>query len=561
MESLVKSMDNDNVLWSGDMGYGSYRNPILFADYSDPDVIRVGDTYYMTASSFSYVPGLPILISKDLVNWELVNYAIGNLPYDMYDTPQHSKGVWAPAIRYHKGRFYIYFGMPDNGIFVVHTEDPLGQWSQPILVLEGKGYIDPCPFWDDDGRAYVVHGYARSRIGFKSFLGIFEMSPDGFIAVSRDKLIFNGLDSQPTIEGPKIEKRNGYYYIFAPAGGVTQGWQTVLRSRDIYGPYEERIVMKQGDSETNGPHQGALVDTLTGEEWFVHFQDRGLYGRIVHLQPVTWEDDWPIIGLKQKDEDTYGQPVNHYKKPDIGDTEQADPIYLYASDDFNHSQEAVEARKLKLQWQWMGNVYNEYYDLLKKGVRLYALNQTGQETPSLWSSPNVLTQKIIYPSFEARVQVDVKGLETNQSGGLVLTGGQYAYIALNKTKAGFEILYVESRGSGHHREELILVRQALDGLEKQGSIDLQLSFDQENLSGVFAYKVPDMDSFKRFGPAYKPSDDTWVGSKIGLFALDMEAPVSDKDSDEDRPVKGYLDILDFHVIGKGQKGRKGNEHL
>ncbi len=558
---MVKSMNNEHLLWSGDMGDGSYTNPILFADYSDPDVIRVGDTYYMTASSFSYVPGLPILISKDLVNWELVNYAVGNLPYDMYDIPQHSKGVWAPAIRYHRGRFYIYFGMPDNGIFVVHTEDPLGQWSKPILVLEGKGYIDPCPFWDDDGRAYVVHGYARSRIGFKSFLGIFEMSPDGFTAISRDKLIYNGLDSQPTIEGPKVEKRNGYYYIFAPAGGVTQGWQTVLRSREIYGPYEERIAMKQGDSETNGPHQGALIDTLSGEEWFVHFQDKGLYGRIVHLQPVTWEEDWPIIGLKQKDEDTYGQPVSHYKKPDIGHTEQAEPIYLYASDDFDHSQEAIEARKLKLQWQWMGNVYSEFYDLLQKGIRLYALNRTGEHNPCLWTSPNVLTQKIICPSFEVRVQVDVKGLKDYQRGGLVLTGGQYAYIGFQRSKQVNEIIYVESRGTGNHREEMIIARQELKGIHENSLIDLQLVFDEVSLSGIFAYREPGMVSFKSLGPAYKPSDDTWVGSKIGVFGLDMVASGSESDCDEDRPARGYIDILDFNVIGKGRKGRNDHEHL
>lgn len=125
-------------LWCADCGDGTYRNPVLMCDYSDPDVIRVGDTYYLTASTFNYVPGLPILTSKDLVNWTLVNYALPNIPDPRYDVPRHAQGVWAPAIRHHDGRFYIYYGMPDEGIFMVSAEDPLGQWEPPVCVLPGK---------------------------------------------------------------------------------------------------------------------------------------------------------------------------------------------------------------------------------------------------------------------------------------------------------------------------------------------------------------------------------------------------------------------------------------
>ena len=233
-------------LYFPDMGGGMYQNPVLFCDYSDPDVIRVGDTYYMTASSFNYVPGLPILVSKDLVNWELVNYALDNIPAPNYEKPRHADGVWAPAIRWHEGHFYIFYGMPDEGIYMVRTADALGKWEAPVLVLPGKGLIDPCPFWDDDGQAYVIHGYAKSRIGFKSWLGIFPISADGTRAIGDDHLLFDGSAEHPTIEGPKVHKRDGWYYIFAPAGGVATGWQTVLRSRSIHGPYEDRVVLRQG---------------------------------------------------------------------------------------------------------------------------------------------------------------------------------------------------------------------------------------------------------------------------------------------------------------------------
>ena len=137
--------------WISDLGNGMYKNPILFSDYSDPDVIRVGDDFFMVASSFTYFPGLPVLHSKDLVNWQIISYAVNKLPFECYDVPQHGKGVWAPAIRYHNGMFYVYFATPDEGIFMSKTDNPFGEWGTVIQVKEAKGWIDPCPFWDDDG--------------------------------------------------------------------------------------------------------------------------------------------------------------------------------------------------------------------------------------------------------------------------------------------------------------------------------------------------------------------------------------------------------------------------
>ncbi len=289
----------------------------------------------------------------------------------MYTKPAHAKGVWAPAIRYYNDYFWIFYGMPDEGIFMTKTKDPLGEWSQPYLLLEGKGYIDPCPFWDGD-RAYIIHGYAKSRIGFKSYLGIFEMSLDATRVLSEDVFLYDGTKTQETIEGPKVYKRGEYYYIFAPAGGVTYGWQTVLRSKEIMGPYEEKIVLQQGSTPVNGPHQGGWVEAEEGSHWFVHFQDRGIYGRVVHLQPMQWEDDWPIIG-------NAGQPVLSYPIP----VEKTDGINdLATSDDFSKEE-------LGLQWQWFGNHTNDFFQLeaSRKTLRLNCLNG-----PNLWETPNILTQ-------------------------------------------------------------------------------------------------------------------------------------------------------------------------
>ena len=298
------------TMWNADLGNGMYKNPILYADYSDPDACRAGEDYFMIASSFCNAPGLPVLHSKDLVNWKVVNYILPKVPEERYDKPVHGCGVWAPAIRYHDGTFFACFPMPDEGIYMSTTKDPFGTWSEPVNIRPGAGWIDPCPFWDEDGRAYLVAGVAKSRIGYKSVLHMIEMQPDGMGLIGEAKVVFDGnLNEQETIEGPKLYKRNGWYYIFAPAGGVKTGWQTVLRSRNIFGPYEYRVVMRQGDTPINGPHQGAWVDTVTGEDWFLHFQDVYAAGRIIHLQPMSWKEDWPIIGIA-KDGNDYGEPAN-----------------------------------------------------------------------------------------------------------------------------------------------------------------------------------------------------------------------------------------------------------
>ncbi len=315
--------------WVADQGDGTYRNPILYADYSDPDVIRVGTDFYLTASSFNAVPGLPILHSKDLVNWELIGHVYGaQPPLDVYNKPQHGSGSWAPALRYHNGEFYIFYPDPGYGIYMTKASKPAGPWSAPLLIKQVKGWIDPCPFWDDDGHAYLINAMSASRSALKSTLIISRMSPDGTRLLDAGTLVYDGHGADPTVEGPKFYKRNGYYYIFAPAGGVPRGWQLALRSRKIYGPYERKVVLAQGSTAINGPHQGAWVDTPGGESWFVHFQDQGPYGRVVHLQPLQWVDDWPVIG-------NHGEPVSTFRKPAVG---KVYPIMTPAtSDEFNDS--------------------------------------------------------------------------------------------------------------------------------------------------------------------------------------------------------------------------------
>ena len=219
-------------VWSPDNGDGTYTNPVINADYSDPDVCvgASGEDYYMTASSFNCVPGLPILHSKDLVNWEIIGHALTSL-YEgdaelekHFRIPQHGNGVWAPSIRYHDGWYYIYWGDPDFGVYMVKTQDPAGKWEKPVCVIKGQGYIDTTPLWDDDGRCYMVNGWANSRSKFASVLTVREMSADGTRPIGQPVIVFDGNGTENrTCEGPKFYKRDGWYWIMCPAGGVPTG--------------------------------------------------------------------------------------------------------------------------------------------------------------------------------------------------------------------------------------------------------------------------------------------------------------------------------------------------
>ena len=362
------------------LGAQHYRNPILHMDYSDPDVCRVGEDYYMTASSFNCFPGLPVLHSRDLVNWEPVGAALTSYDPLFRETVQHGNGVWAPAIRYHDGWFYIFCGDPDRGIFMVRSQDPAGPWEKPVWLVREKGFIDPCPFWDEDGKAYLSHGCAGSRAGLKSVLFVAPMSPDGTRLTGPSRIVFDGHLTQPTIEGTKFYKRGGRYYIFAPAGGVATGWQTVLRSESPWGPYEERIVMAWARGTVNGLHQGAWVESPDGADWFVHFQDKGAYGRIVHLQPMTWRPDgWPVIG-EDPDGDGVGQPVEEGVGPAFRDG----PAGSGAP--------AVGPYGIGLEWQYPAIPSPYWHSALSGGgVRLYSVEQEGRT--GLWNCRNLLLQK------------------------------------------------------------------------------------------------------------------------------------------------------------------------
>ena len=465
----------------GDQGNGTYVNPILNADFSDPDVIRVGEKFYMVASDFHFM-GMQVLESDDMVNWHYVSQIYSRIDEPGWNHNQHyAGGSWAPAIRYHEGQFYVYFCTPDEGLYMSSATDAHGPWSPLHLVKRVEKWEDPCPFWDEDdgehqssGQAYL--GRSRHRAGP---IIVHKMSPDGKQLLDEGVTVYTG----PVAEGTKFLKRNGWYYLIIPEGGVGQGWQTVLRARNIYGPYEKRIVLEQGSTDVNGPHQGALVDTPDGQWWFYHFQETPVLGRVVHLQPARWKDDWPLMGV-DIDGNGIGEPVSVWQKPIPSPT--PDHVTLQTDDDFSSP--------LGLQWQWNHNPDNERWSLSEKPgwLTIHA-----QPADSLKLCRNMLTQKVVGYQSECTTVVTASG---KSFAGLCCSGKQFLGVGLTP-----EGLCYESQG------QRTIVKKG-----KFKKIYLRISFDCTKNLHQFYYSTDG----KTFSPIAKPFPlraGYWKGIRVGLF--------------------------------------------
>lgn len=505
-------------VWVADMGNGKYRNPIINADYSDPDVVAVGGDYYMTASSFCNMPGLPILHSRDLVNWTIINNAVTTLePSGYYDAARHGDGVWAPSIRYNDGTYYIYWGDPDHGVYMVKTTDPAGKWDAPVLVHAGKGIIDTCPLWDEDGRAYLVNGWAKSRAGFNALITVTEMSPDGTRLIGDPVAVYDGLpDGNHTIEGPKFYKRNGWYYIFAPAGSVAAGWQVVMRSRSPFGPYEVRTVMAQGDTDINGPHQGGWVDTPEGESWFIHFQDKGVIGRVTHLNPMTWVEDWPVIGV-DKDGDGCGEPVRTFRKPKV--SEKVAIRTPQESDEF-------DTTVLAPQWQWFANYQLPFGFATPNGYyRLYG-HTLSTDFVNMREVPNLLTQKFPNDTFTATAKVTVGATQDGQQSGIIIMGRDYARLAVEKSGNDFVIKYIKCLKADKNKPETSTTVATIPASRVNGEggrattdLDMWLRVNVgKDYKCTFSYSL-DGKKFTTVPGSFTAREGHWIGARVGLFSV------------------------------------------
>ncbi|WP_405855903.1 glycoside hydrolase 43 family protein [Streptomyces sp. NBC_01515] len=479
-----------------------YRNPVLNADWPDPDAIRVGDTYYLVASSGHRTPGLPVLRSPDLLNWWPVARALPALPpAEHFDLPRHGAGVWAPAIRHHAGLFWIFYPDPDRGVFVLTAEDPAGPWSEPWLLLPGLGLIDPCPLWDDDGRAWLVLAWAKSRSGVNNRLSMVEISPDARTVLGPPVTVIDGdeLPGYSILEGPKLYKRDGWYWIFAPAGGVTNGWQSAFRSRSVLGPYEGRIVLAQGDTPVNGPHQGAWVTSPEGEDWFLHFQERPPFGRVLHLQPLHWDDDgWPVIGAE-------GRPVREHPAPvraPHGRT--AHPA----------RSESFRDTRLGPQWYWQANPDPGWLTLAGDGIA--RLRAVPNDLGNLRTIPQILGRQLHGDPSDLTTSLRLDATDPGTRAGLVVLGEHYAYVGLIRDADGTRVearTYVPGQGE--------TVRFSAPVPDPATPVQLRVSSTDGGLC-TFRFSTAPVGKWTTVLDGFQALPALWTSAEVGLFAT---APV------------------------------------
>jgi xylan 1,4-beta-xylosidase len=389
---------------------GTFTNPVVFADYPDTDIIRVGSDFYMVSSSFHHAPGIPVCHSRDLVNWRVIGHAYERLPeanpaYSLKDGKVAYKGgSWAPCIRHHNGKFYIGFNTPDEGFFMCIAARPEGPYERVPFHRE---LYDPGLFFDDDGRVYVFH----AAIG----ICVTELAADARSVKSGPVPIYQTAFGYP-FEGSHPYKRNGWYYVCVTARGYN-GLQLCLRSRQIHGPYEARVL--SGDDMNYagaGLHQGGFVELEHGETWFFLFQDRDFIGRVPVLQPVHWTDDWPVFG----DPSNFWKAAVTCRKPSVGGTYPvAVPI---EGDEF-------ESPKLGLQWEWSHNPDDTRWSLTE---RPGWLRLTAGPAADFLNARNTLTQRITGPSSTAVTRLDVSGLGEGDIAGLAIANMPYAFIAVRK---------------------------------------------------------------------------------------------------------------------------------
>ncbi|WP_227013873.1 glycoside hydrolase family 43 protein [Paenibacillus psychroresistens] len=504
-------------LW-GDQGDGTYINPILPGDYSDPDVIGVGSDYYCISSTFHLSPGMIVMHSKDLVNWSSIGHVVDDItqisPKLNYDKMNHhGRGIWAGAIRFHNGKFWVYFCTPDEGFFMSTATNPEGPWEPLQHIWDVAGWDDCCPFWDDDGQGYL----ATTHFADNYQMHLIKMSNDGKQLLMESDVIFHQYKGS---EASKLYKINELYYFFHSEIRVESGNEVrvvmMLRASSLYGPYEEKeILHTHGEELDREPNQGGLVQAPTGEWLFItHHGSCGyLEGRTLSLLPVTWMDGWPIIG-EDIDGDGIGEMVWGGKKPIAGY-----PIVLpNQSDDFKHP-------KLKHHWEWSHQPRSDKWSLTERPgfLRLHACIPL--EIGNFFTVCNVLTQRAMKTAkSEVIVKIDLTGMEDGQEAGICHMGTQYCTLGVCQQGSIKRLKYNDTGTCS-------------DGPIIEGSfLWLKSSW---NLDGIhtYAYSLNGED-FQDFGGQYQLNWGFYRGDRVGLYCYN------------EKTEKGYLDVewFQYHYL-------------
>ncbi|MDP9080001.1 MAG: glycoside hydrolase 43 family protein [Bacteroidota bacterium] len=493
----------------GDTGNGFYHNPLIPADYSDIDCIRVGTVYYAISSTFQYSPGLVILVSKDLVNWRILGHVVKDLrqisPEMNWDKMnRYGKGIWAGAIRYHAHKFWIYFGTPDEGYFMSTAKNAGGPWAPLHCVLPQKGWDDCCPFWDNDGQAYLIGTHFSEN--YKVHL--FKMTTDG-------KQLIKGTDcvihQSKGSEANKLYKINGtYYHLFSE---VRNNGRALMmeRSKTLYGPYKAAKQLSYTQPDVNEPNQGGLVQTQNGDWFFLTHHGTGDWsGRVISLLPVNWLNGWPMIG-KVTPPEQMGKMAWSGKMPFV----TADRAIYQTSDEFN-------LPELQPQWEWNYQPRDDKWSLSnRKGwLRLKAFKTI--TAGGLLKAGNTLTQRSLRTKTnEVIIRLDVSGMANGQKAGLAHFGApDYAAFGISCKGAAKQLEFIKN---GLVEEGEIFSGKEI-WLKSRWGLDGKSRF----------YFSPDGSNYRPFGRVYQMAWESYRGDRIAIYSYNE---LSDA---------GYIDVDFFH---------------
>lgn len=505
---------------TGDNGDGTFTNPFMWTDVPDPDVIRVGDYYYMVTTTMHLMPGAPVMRSVDLVNWETVSYLFDKLNdtpnYDLKEGTVYGRGQWATSIRYHDGRFYAYFSPNDQPYkgYVYTTEDPAKGWT---LHSRLPHFHDASLFFDDDGRAYVFYGTGQLR----------ELEPD-LSAVKKggvDMHIFER-DSTETglLEGSRFIKYKGKYYLLMiswPNGGKRR--QVCYRADNVTGPYEKKVVLEDSFDGFGYVGQGTIVDDPQGNWYGVIFQDRGGIGRVLTLMPCRWIDGWPMLG------DSEGRVPKVMKKP----SQDGKPVPLVVSDDFSSDM-------LKINWQWNHNPVNEAWSLTERPG--YLRLKTNRVVDNLYAATNTLTQRTTAPTCSGVVKMDVSHMKDGDVAGLSAFNGHSGILSVERIGSKYEIKMSTNVVDLADSNKAILSvdKKTIEQVEVGTVATIYLRMDCDFRLGKdianFYYSF-DGSVWTRIGTDYKMIFDyrkLFMGSKFAIFNYATKV------------LGGYVDVDSFH---------------
>lgn len=487
----------------GEQPDGMYYNPVLPADFSDLDCILVGKDYYAITSTFQYSPGVAVLHSKDLVNWNIIGHAVedirqigSDMNWDRMN--RYGRGIWAGTIRYHDGKFYVLFGTPEEGFFTTWAEKPEGPWAPLTNILPEPGWDDCSAIWDEKGQAYFIGTHFKG--GYKTY--IFKMAPDCSSIDTGSATLVNQGDGR---EASKLIKVNDWYYLIYSK--VENGIRFVVgkRTKNIAGSWSEEKQLMAYNRESNEPNQGGIIEGPDGKWYFLTHHGRGDWeGRVASLLPVSWINDWPVMG--KVGEDGLGYMVWSGEMPIKKKYKRKKNFF----DDF-------KTKKLDVNWEWNYYPRNEMWSLTeKKGhLRMRAVKPLADN--NLKKIPNILTQRIYRtPHSEVTVKMDVQKMETGQIAGLCHYAKTWTYIGISHTNGSLNIVFNEDGKSETTKIEhtkTIWFRSVwgLDGLNR------------------FSYST-DGKSFTEFGTPYQFTWGDYRGTRVGIFTCN------------EKNENGYIDV-------------------